>query len=88
VIISGLPPSASWQDLKDFFRQAGDVIFTDVDRHGGGIVEFANKSDQVCKYVCVREKEIEGQRASVRGVAVGDICLGVVRIESKPMNRA
>jgi hypothetical protein len=46
VIISGLPTSASWQDLKDFFRQAGDVIFTDVDRHGGGIVEFANKSDQ------------------------------------------
>jgi len=55
VIISGLPPSASWQDLKDFFRQAGDVIFTDVDRHGGGIVEFANKSDQVCitMHVCV-----------------------------------
>jgi hypothetical protein len=46
VIISGLPPSASWQDLKDFFRQAGDVIFSDVDRHGGGIVEFASKSDQ------------------------------------------
>ena len=23
------------------------MIFTDVDRHGGGIVEFANKSDQV-----------------------------------------
>lgn len=46
VIVSGLPTTASWQDLKDFFRQAGDVIYTDVDRHGGGIVEFASKSDQ------------------------------------------
>lgn len=46
VIVSGLPVSASWQDLKDFFRQAGDVIYSDVDRHGGGIVEFASKSDQ------------------------------------------
>jgi hypothetical protein len=27
--------------------QAGDVIYTDVDRQGGGIVEFANKADQV-----------------------------------------
>jgi len=46
VIVSGLPPSASWQDLKDFFRQAGDVIYTDVDRQGGGVVEFSKKSDQ------------------------------------------
>lgn len=29
VIISNLPPSCSWQDLKDFMRQAGDVIYTD-----------------------------------------------------------
>lgn len=26
--------------------QAGDVIFTDVDRRGGGVVEFASRSDQ------------------------------------------
>ena len=44
--MSNLPPSASWQDLKDHFRQAGDVIFTDVDRRGGGVVEFASRSDQ------------------------------------------
>ena len=33
VIVSGLPVSASWQDLKDFCRAAGDVIYTDVDRY-------------------------------------------------------
>eukprot|EP00961_Rhodomonas_salina_P238036 3217052-Rhodomonas_salina.1 len=32
---------------KDFFRQAGDVIYTDVDRQGGGIVEFGKRGDQV-----------------------------------------
>eukprot|EP00617_Octactis_speculum_P023920 CAMPEP_0185766048 /NCGR_PEP_ID=MMETSP1174-20130828/34896_1 /TAXON_ID=35687 /ORGANISM="Dictyocha speculum, Strain CCMP1381" /LENGTH=138 /DNA_ID=CAMNT_0028449535 /DNA_START=36 /DNA_END=449 /DNA_ORIENTATION=+ len=32
VIVTGLPHSASWQDLKDHFRQAGDVVYTDVDR--------------------------------------------------------
>ena len=46
VIVSNLPSSASWQDLKDYFRQAGDVIYTDVDRRGGGVVEFASRSDQ------------------------------------------
>ncbi len=41
VRVSGLPPSASWQDLKDHMRKAGDVGFTDVDRRGGGVVEYA-----------------------------------------------
>lgn len=41
VRVAGLPPSASWQDLKDHMRKAGDVGFTDVDRRGGGVVEYA-----------------------------------------------
>ncbi|CAM9331328.1 unnamed protein product, partial [Heterosigma akashiwo] len=40
VVVTGLSPSVSWQDLKDWFRKAGSVTFTDVDRVGGGIVEF------------------------------------------------
>ncbi|KAL3673923.1 hypothetical protein V7S43_001609 [Phytophthora oleae] len=45
VEVSNLPPRASWQDLKDFTRKVGDVMFTEVDGHGGGIVEFSNKRD-------------------------------------------
>ena len=30
VIVSGLPPTGSWQDLKDHMREAGDVCYTDV----------------------------------------------------------
>lgn len=43
VIVTGLPMSASWQDLKDHMRQAGDVGYCDVDKKGGGIVEYINK---------------------------------------------
>lgn len=45
VFVTGLPPSASWQDVKDHFRQAGDVRFADVDRSGAAVVEFGNRSD-------------------------------------------
>lgn len=43
VRVFGLPPSASWQDLKDHMRRVGDVGFTEVDRRGGGVVEFTNE---------------------------------------------
>ncbi|KAF7138614.1 hypothetical protein RHSIM_Rhsim07G0190000 [Rhododendron simsii] len=38
VLVTGLPSSASWQDLKDHMRRAGDVSFSQVfrDRDGGG----------------------------------------------------
>lgn len=45
VIISGLPPTASWQDLKDHMREAGDVLYSDVDGRGGGIVEYNKQED-------------------------------------------
>ncbi len=45
VIVTGLPPSASWQDLKDHMRKAGDVVYTNVDHRGGGIVHYGNADD-------------------------------------------
>lgn len=45
VIVSGLPPSGSWQDLKDHMREAGDVCYADVFRDGTGVVEFVRKED-------------------------------------------
>lgn len=41
----GLPPSGSWQDLKDHMREAGDVCYADVFRDGTGVVEFVRKED-------------------------------------------
>eukprot|EP00794_Sanderia_malayensis_P014089 gene14089-15561_t len=45
VLISGLPPSGSWQDLKDHMREAGDVLYSEVFKDGTGVVEFARKDD-------------------------------------------
>ena len=44
-VFAGLPPSGSWQDLKDHMREAGDVCFTDVFKDGTGIVEFLKYDD-------------------------------------------
>ena len=46
MIVSGLPKSCSWQDLKDFMRKAGDVVYTDANGETGeGVVEFSNRED-------------------------------------------
>lgn len=45
VSISGLPPSGSWQDLKDHMREAGDVGYADVYKDGSGVVEFSRFDD-------------------------------------------
>jgi arginine/serine-rich splicing factor 1/9 len=48
VMVTGLPSSASWQDLKDHMRRAGDVCFSDVYREAGetiGIVDYTNYDD-------------------------------------------
>eukprot|EP00201_Polytomella_parva_P019316 CAMPEP_0175058478 /NCGR_PEP_ID=MMETSP0052_2-20121109/11869_1 /TAXON_ID=51329 ORGANISM="Polytomella parva, Strain SAG 63-3" /NCGR_SAMPLE_ID=MMETSP0052_2 /ASSEMBLY_ACC=CAM_ASM_000194 /LENGTH=184 /DNA_ID=CAMNT_0016323861 /DNA_START=474 /DNA_END=1027 /DNA_ORIENTATION=+ len=47
-IITGLPSSCSWQDLKDHMRRAGDVTFSQVMREGDemvGVVDYANADD-------------------------------------------
>ncbi|XP_045787566.1 serine/arginine-rich-splicing factor SR34-like isoform X2 [Trifolium pratense] len=36
VLVNGLPSSASWQDLKDHMRKAGDVCFSQVFHDGRG----------------------------------------------------
>lgn len=45
VLVSGLPPSGSWQDLKDHMREAGDVCFADTYKDGTGVVEFLRYDD-------------------------------------------
>lgn len=35
----------SVQDLKDHFRSAGDVVFTDVYNDGTGVVEYSRYDD-------------------------------------------
>ena len=41
----GLPPTGSWQDLKDHMREAGDVCYADVYKDGTGVVEYLRYED-------------------------------------------
>ncbi|KAG6479872.1 hypothetical protein ZIOFF_063348 [Zingiber officinale] len=64
VMVTGLPSSASWQDLKDHMRRAGDVCFSEVFRDGGGtvgIVDYTNYDDM--KYAV---KEYDSKRSLSR----------------------
>ncbi|WWC92679.1 uncharacterized protein L201_007638 [Kwoniella dendrophila CBS 6074] len=51
VFVGNLPLQASWQDLKDLMRQAGEVIRADINLHpdgnprGNGTVVFVNPED-------------------------------------------
>ncbi|XP_017475210.1 PREDICTED: serine/arginine-rich splicing factor 1A-like [Rhagoletis zephyria] len=45
VLVTGLPSSGSWQDLKDHMREAGDVCFADAYKDGTGVVEFLRNED-------------------------------------------
>ncbi|KAL3982442.1 RNA recognition motif family protein [Acanthocheilonema viteae] len=69
VIVSGLPASGSWQDLKDHMREAGDVCYTDVLRDGTGIVEYGRYEDM--KYALrklddTKFKSHEGETSYIR----------------------
>lgn len=45
ILVTGLPPSGSWQDLKDHMREAGDICYADVFNDGTGAVEFIRYDD-------------------------------------------
>lgn len=67
VLVTGLPSSASWQDLKDHMRRAGDVCFSQVfrDRRGmTGIVDYTNYDDM--KYAIRKLDDTEFRNAFSR----------------------
>ncbi|KAM9812516.1 serine/arginine-rich splicing factor 1A isoform X1 [Syngnathus typhle] len=69
VVVSGLPQTGSWQDLKDHMREAGDVCYADVYRDGTGVVEFVRKEDMtyaVRKLDNSKFRSHEGETAYVR----------------------
>ncbi|TFK76355.1 hypothetical protein BDN72DRAFT_231726 [Pluteus cervinus] len=47
LIVTGVSRDTSWQDLKDFGRDAGNVSFADIDRDtpGQGILEYLSRED-------------------------------------------
>ncbi|PWA67425.1 hypothetical protein CTI12_AA314830 [Artemisia annua] len=81
VLVTGLPSSASWQDLKDHMRKAGDVCFTQVFREGTettGIADYTNYDDM--KYAIRKLDDTEFRNAFSRAYIrdhmrkAGDVC--------------
>ncbi|KAK6190145.1 hypothetical protein SNE40_002076 [Patella caerulea] len=69
VLVSGLPPTGSWQDLKDHMREAGDVCYADVFKDGTGVVEFLRKEDMkyaVKKLDDSKFRSHEGENSYIR----------------------
>ncbi|XP_036398401.1 serine and arginine rich splicing factor 5b [Megalops cyprinoides] len=64
LIVENLSSRVSWQDLKDFMRQAGEVTFADAHRPhlNEGVVEFAYHSDLRNALDKLSGKEINGRK--------------------------
>ncbi|KAK1442683.1 RNA recognition motif RRM containing protein [Babesia gibsoni] len=69
VEVTGLPPSGSWQDLKDHMREAGECAHADVFRGGFGEVSFYSRSDMeyaIDKFNGSTFKSHEGEKSKIR----------------------
>lgn len=67
VVVTGLPSSASWQDLKDHMRRAGDVCYAEVFRDSSGTrgtVDYTNLDDM--KYAIRKLDDSEFRNAFSR----------------------
>ncbi|KAF8047555.1 hypothetical protein N665_2951s0003, partial [Sinapis alba] len=64
VLVSGLPSSASWKDLKDHMRKGGEIYFSQVYRDGRGttgIVDYTSYED--LKYAIKKFNDTEFRNA-------------------------
>ncbi|CAM8985011.1 unnamed protein product [Rhodiola kirilowii] len=83
VIVRGLPSSASWQDLKDHMRKAGDVCFAEVSRDSDGtygLVDYTNHEDM--KYAIRKLDDTEFKNPWARSY------IRVKQYESRPKERS
>ena len=65
-MVEGLSEATSWQDLKDFFKQAGDVNFAKVMGGGQGTVEFADQDGLQFALDNKDDLTLNGQRLQIR----------------------
>ena len=72
VMVTGLPPTGSWQDLKDHMRDAGDVCYTDVFKDGSGTVEYLRREDM--KYALKKLDDTKFKSHEVREEIAGEGC--------------
>ena len=64
LIVENLSTRTSWQDLKDYMRQAGEIMYTNThhQRSGEGIVEFGQRSDMEWAMDKLDGTELDGRK--------------------------
>ena len=62
--VENLSPTSSWQDLKDYMKQAGEVLYCKAhhDRRGEGMVEFYRKEDMEWALDRLEDTKFDGKR--------------------------
>ncbi|KAH8117072.1 RNA-binding domain-containing protein [Phellopilus nigrolimitatus] len=67
ITVDNISRDTSWQDLKDFGREAGSVSFADIDRDvpGRGILEYLSREDAERAVKQLDSKELRGQAVLV-----------------------
>ena len=64
LIVENLSTRTSWQDLKDYMRQAGEIMYTNTHniRSGEGLVEFGSRSDMEWALDKLDNTELDGRK--------------------------
>merc|ERR1712226_1838673 len=64
ITVENLSSRTSWQDLKDYFRAAGEITYTNAHkpRQGEGIVEFGDKRGLEYAMDKLDNTELDGRR--------------------------
>lgn len=65
LFVGNLPFETSWSELKDHFKQCGDVKHTEVKR-GFGIIQFCNKTDAEKAISQMNGTDFQGRALEVR----------------------
>jgi len=67
IAVDNISRDTSWQDLKDFGREAGNVSFADIDRDvpGRGILEYVSRDDADHAVKFLDGKDLRGQAVTV-----------------------
>lgn len=71
-LVTGLPQTGSWQDLKDHMREAGDVCYTDVYNDGTGVVEFVRMQDMEYAIRNLDNSQFKSHQGEVKRIRVKD----------------
>ncbi|PBK93055.1 RNA-binding domain-containing protein [Armillaria gallica] len=81
ILVQNVAREVSWQDLKDFGRDAGNVTFADIDRDvvGQGILEYLTREDADRAIRDLDGKELRGKIVRVADDSVSGTVLNFCR---------